>query len=122
MTTDPFHLSGRQTVGLVALLTASSVALTLGFACALPLAAFATISALAFPPGAAISAVLAVWLANQIVGFGFLHYPIDASTIAWGFTLGVIGLLSLGAAFLALSRLKRRGGDSCRLPCRLRGL
>ena len=105
MTTDPIPMNGRQTGAIVALLAASSVALTLGFACALPLAAFATISALLFRPGAAVGAVLAVWLANQIVGFGFLHYPTDASTIAWGFALGVIGLLSLGAAFLVLSRL-----------------
>jgi hypothetical protein len=36
---------------------------------------------------------------------GNLHYPTDASTIAWGFALGVIGLLSLGAVSLVLSRL-----------------
>jgi hypothetical protein len=42
---------------------------------------------------------------NQIIGFSLLHYPTDASTIAWGFALGVTGLLSLGAALLALARL-----------------
>jgi hypothetical protein len=105
MTTDPIPMSGRQTSAIVAVLAASSVALTLGFACALPLAAFATISALIFQPRAAVGAVLTVWLINQMVGFSFLHYPTDPSTIAWGFALGVIALLSLGAAFLALSRL-----------------
>jgi len=105
MTTDPISMSGRQTGAVVALLAASSVALTLGFACALPLAAFATISALLFKPRAAVAAVLAVWLMNQIIGFSLLHYPTDANTIAWGFALGAIGLLSLGAALLVLSRL-----------------
>jgi hypothetical protein len=105
MTTDPIPMSRRETSSVVALLAASSVALTLSFACALPLAAFATISALVFQPRAAISAVLAVWLMNQIIGFSLLHYPTDPSTIAWGFALGAIGLLSLGAAFLVLSRL-----------------
>jgi hypothetical protein len=105
MTTDPIAMNGRETGAVIALLAASSVALTLGFACALPLAAFATISALLFKPRAAVIAVLTVWLMNQIIGFSFLHYPTDASTIAWGVALGVIGLLSLGAAFLALSRL-----------------
>jgi hypothetical protein len=105
MTTDPIPMNGRQTGAVVALLAASSVALTLGFACALPLAAFATISALLFQPRAAVGAVLTVWLMNQIVGFSFLHYPTNASTIAWGFALGLMGLLSLGAAFLVLSRL-----------------
>jgi hypothetical protein len=105
MTTDPLPMSGRQIGAVVALLAVSSLAFTLGFACALPLAAFATISALLFNPRAAVGAVVTVWLVNQIIGFGFLHYPIDATTIAWGFALGVIGLLSLGAAFLMLSRL-----------------
>jgi hypothetical protein len=98
-------MSGRQASAVVALLAASSVALTLGFACALPLAAFAAISPLVFQPRAAVGAVLTVWLMNQIIGFSFLHYPTDPSTIAWGFALGAIGLLSLGAAFLVLSRL-----------------
>lgn len=106
MITERFQITGRRSAGAAALLTASSVALTLGFACALPLAAFATIAALLFRPSAAIGAVVAIWLANQIVGFGWLHYPTDASTIAWGFALGAIGLLSLGAAFIVLSRLR----------------
>jgi hypothetical protein len=105
MTTDPIPMSGRQTGAIVVLLAASSVALTLGFACALPFAAFATISALVFRPGAAVGAVLAVWFMNQVIGFSLLHYPTDPSTIAWGFALGAIGLLSLGAAFPVLSRL-----------------
>jgi len=105
MTTDPIPMSGREMGAVVALLAASSVALTFGFACALPLAAFAAISALVFQSRAAVGAVLAVWLVNQIVGFSFLHYPTDPSTIAWGLALGVIGLLSLGTAFLVLSRL-----------------
>ena len=106
MTTDPIPMSGRQTGGVVAVIAASSVTLTLGFACALPFAAFAAISALIFKSRAAVGAVLAVWLMNQIIGFALLHYPTDASTIAWGFALGVIGLLSLGAAILVLSRLE----------------
>jgi hypothetical protein len=105
MTTNPIPMSGRQTSAVVALIAASSVALTLGFACALPLAAFAAISPSLFKPRAAVVAVITVWLMNQIVGFSFLHYPTDASTIAWGFALGVIALLSLGAAYLVLSRL-----------------
>jgi hypothetical protein len=107
MTTDPIPMSGLKTSAVVALIAASSVTLTLGFACALPLAAFATISPTLFRPRAAVVAIISVWLMNQIVGFSVLHYPTDASTIAWGFALGAIGLLSVGAAYLVLSR---RGG------------
>jgi hypothetical protein len=87
-------------------LVAASVTLTLGFACALPLAAFATISAMLFGPAVAAGSILAVWLANQIVGFAWLGYPTDASTFAWGAALGVIALLSLGAAYALLARFR----------------
>ena len=71
----------RHSTGVaIILLTAASVVLTLGFACALPLAAFATISALLFKRGPAIAALLSVWLANQVIGFTCLHYPADFIT------------------------------------------
>jgi len=108
---DLTPMGWRETSAVVAILAASSVALTLGFACALPLAAFAAISALLLAPRGAIGAVLAVWLVNQVVGFAFLRYPTDASTIAWGFALGAVALLSLGAARLVLSRFGGLAGS-----------
>jgi len=95
---------GGRTAALVALMVAASVALTLGFACALPLAAFATMAAMLFGPAAAIGSILAVWLANQIIGFALLSYPTDASTLTWGAGLGLIALLSLAAAAAVLAR------------------
>ena len=96
----------RHSTGVaIILLTAASVVLTLGFACALPLAAFATISALLFKRGPAIAALLSVWLANQVIGFTCLHYPADFITFAWGAALGGIALVSLGAAGAVLARV-----------------
>jgi hypothetical protein len=89
----------------ISLLVAASLALTLGFACALPLAAFAAIAALAFDLGTAVAAVLAVWLVNQVVGCAFLHYGTDAATLAWGGVLGLLGLASLAAARATLTRV-----------------
>lgn len=86
------------------LLVAASVALTFGFACALPLAAFAAMSAMLFDRRAAVAAVVAIWLVNQIVGFACLNYPMDVSTFAWGAVFGVIALLSLAAAQAVLAR------------------
>lgn len=98
----------RRTAALgIALLVAASLALTLGFACALPLAAFGAIAALMFEARKAVVAMLAVWLANQIVGFGVMHYPTDASTFGWGGALGALGLASL---FAARAVLERAGG------------
>ena len=89
----------------ISLLIVSSLTLTLGFACALPLAAFATMAALMFEMRGAIAAMLAVWLVNQFVGFTIRHYPIDFTTIAWGCVLGALGLASWLPARLVYERL-----------------
>jgi hypothetical protein len=86
-------------------LVAASVAFTFGFACAVPFAAFAAATALTLNTRDALLLTIALWLANQIVGFGFLHYPWDGSTLLWGAVLGVVALLSTAAARIASTRL-----------------
>ncbi|MGH6800613.1 MAG: hypothetical protein ACRECZ_04200, partial [Methylocella sp.] len=84
----------------IALLAAASVAFTLGFACATPLAAFAAMATLSMPRKDALLLIGLVWLANQTVGFSVLHYPWTADSLAWGAGLGIVALLSaLGAEF-----------------------
>jgi hypothetical protein len=104
MTTNDNWALRHPAGAAIILLVAASIVLTLGFACALPLAAFAAISAVLFKRGAAMIALLSVWLANQVVGFSCLHYPADFSTIAWGAALGGIALISLLAARAVLTR------------------
>jgi len=98
-------------------LVALSLVFSLALACAVPLAAFAAIAAATLSRREALYTAFSVWLANQIVGFTCLHYPIDATTFAWGAVLGVItiaccetagalcrhlpGAMGLAAAFLA---------------------
>ena len=96
--------ASRTTLSIVAL-AIFSLLFTLGFACAVPLAAFAAISAMSFDRRTALLATGAVWLGNQAVGFGFMHYPIDGETLAWGGALGMIALLSCEAAGLATRRI-----------------
>jgi hypothetical protein len=90
---------------LVALLVAGSVLLTLGFACALPFAAFAAAAAMLFTPGVGAAAILAVWLVNQGLGYAVLGYETDAATLAWGVALAAIALASLAAAIAVLRRV-----------------
>jgi hypothetical protein len=75
----------------IAVLVVASVVFSLGFACAVPIAAFAAIAALTLSRRDAFSLVGAVWLANQIAGFAVHHYPVTASTLAWGAGLGAGG-------------------------------
>lgn len=86
----------------IALLVAASVAFTLGFACATPLAAFAAIAALSMPRKDALLLIGLVWFANQAVGFSVLHYPFTLDCFAWGIGLGIVALLAtLGAERIA---------------------
>lgn len=88
------------------LLIIASVAFTFAFACAVPFAAFAAATALTLPRRDALVLMLGVWLANQLTGFMFMNYPLDANTLAWGAALGVTALVSMFAARITTARLK----------------
>ncbi|VFU17577.1 hypothetical protein [Methylocella tundrae] len=103
-------IAGWRKPAWIALLAAASVAFTLGFACATPLAAFAAIAALTMTRRDALLLVGLVWGANQCVGFGVLHYPWTVDCLAWGLALGVIALLSVFAAEFGAKRLIGRNG------------
>jgi len=96
-------LGWRHLVWLAALVGAS-VAFTLGFACAVPFAAFAAAAATTLSRRDALLLTLAVWLANQIVGFTVLGYPWVANTIAWGVALGAVAVATTVAAQWANGR------------------
>ncbi|OAF02380.1 hypothetical protein AYJ54_26950 [Bradyrhizobium centrolobii] len=75
-----------------ALLTVSCALASFALACATPFAAFAVVAAAMLPLRPALLVMTGAWLVNQTIGFGALHYPIDASTIAWGFVIGAAAL------------------------------
>ena len=106
MTSFTLSSQASRTTLSIGALAAFSVLFTLGFACAVPLAAFAAISAISFDRRTALLATGAVWLANQAIGFGFMHYPIDGETLAWGGALGAIALLSCEAAGLVMRHVR----------------
>ena len=88
-----------------ALLTGSCALASFALACATPFAAFAVIAAATLLLRPALLVITGAWLVNQSIGFGMLHYPIDASTIAWGFVIGAAALAATaGASVTVLSR------------------
>jgi hypothetical protein len=88
-----------------ALLTVSCALASFALACATPFAAFAVVAAAALPLRPALLVITGAWLVNQCIGFGALHYPIDASTIAWGFVIGAATLLATATASAVLGLL-----------------
>lgn len=101
--TSAFASNGRRLI-LAGLMVAASLAFTFGFACAVPFAAFGAVAAMTLPQRDALLLTVALWLVNQIVGFGFLHYPWDGMTLAWGAILGGIALMSTAAAQATIRR------------------
>lgn len=87
------------------LLTVSCALASFAFACATPFSAFAVVAAAMLPLRPALLVVTGAWLVNQSIGFGVLHYPIDGSTIAWGFVIGAAALLATIAASSILRML-----------------
>jgi hypothetical protein len=88
------------------ILTALTVASTLAVACGTPFAALATLAALFLPRRDAFALIAVNWLANQAIGFGLLHYPLNWDCYRGGIDLGIAALLSTMAAMLAQRALR----------------
>jgi hypothetical protein len=88
-----------------ALLTVSCALASFALACATPFAAFAVIAAATLPLRPALLVVTGAWLVNQTIGFTALHYPIHASTVAWGFVIGAAALAATAASAVVLRTL-----------------
>jgi hypothetical protein len=67
----------------IALLVASAALLSGALVCATPFAAFAALAAITLPRRAAVSAAACAWLADQLVGFAILHFPIGFESMTW---------------------------------------
>lgn len=85
-------------------LVGASAALSFGFACAVPLAGFAAVAALTAGRTEAVGLVLAVFLTNQLIGFFWLHYPVEPTTLAWGGGLGLVAVIATLAAIWIAGR------------------
>lgn len=92
----------------LALLVAASAAFSFIFACATPFAAFAAAAALTLSRRDALRLTVAVWLANQVLGYAVLKYPWTANSFAWGAVLGAAALLTTVAARGVALRLAGR--------------
>lgn len=93
----------------ILLLTAASVFVTLGMACATPFAALATLAALHMSRRDGLALIGIAWLADQLVGYGLLGYPRTANSVAWGVVLGVGAFVALLVAQALAERVRARG-------------
>jgi hypothetical protein len=89
----------------IGVLVIASIGFSWAFACAAPFAAFAAAAALTLARRDALALIVAVWLANQAVGFALLGYPADANSLAWGVLLGAAAIMATLLAQLCAARL-----------------
>ncbi len=79
------------------------------FTCVTPFAALGAVCALHLRRRAAALAMTGVWLANQVIGFAFLGYPHDPTTLAWGGALLIATLAGTGGAAITAALVRRAG-------------
>ncbi len=96
-------------------LVAASILFSFALACGMPFAALGALAALTLAPRNAMVLAGLGWLANQAIGFGFLGYPLDAMTLAWGVALGLSAFAAVGASLFALRRMAS-AGSAVRIP------
>jgi hypothetical protein len=91
----------------LALLTVSCALASFALACATPFAAFAVAASAMLPSRPALLVVTGAWLVNQAIGFGVLHYPINAQTMLWGLVIGAAALAATATSSAVLRSLPR---------------
>ncbi len=73
------------------------------FACMAPFVALGVMAAATLPRRQALTAAGLGWVANQLIGYGVLHYPVTGYSIGWGGALGAAALLTAGVASLVVA-------------------
>lgn len=89
------------------LLIVATIVLSGRFACAVPFAALAALTAVSTDRRSGFILMTALWFSNQVIGFALLDYPLELSCVGGGLMLGISALLSLFGAQLAIYALRR---------------
>jgi hypothetical protein len=92
----------------LAMLVAASAVFSFVFACATPFAAFGAAAALTLSRRDALRLTVAVWLANQVLGYAVLQYPWTANSFGSGAVLGAAAVLTTVGARRMARRLAGR--------------
>jgi hypothetical protein len=104
----PGNVAARR-AGWIALLTIAAIAGSFVFACATPFPALAVLAALHMNRREAFILTGVVWIANQVVGYGFLHYPQTWDSFAWGIAIGVAAMIATAIAAGTERGVRRHG-------------
>jgi hypothetical protein len=109
MTQEPDGSALLQRTAWGSILTVATVLGTLGAACAAPFAALAALAAIFLPRRDAFVLIGVNWIATQVIGFVWLHYPLNWECYRGGLNLGMAALCATAAAMCAHWAVRRAG-------------
>ena len=89
-------------------LTLAVIAATVALSCVTPFAALAVALAGSVGLRTSLRAMIAVWLANQLIGFGLFHFSRTLDTFLIGIAIGVAAIVGTIAAGMVLKRMRSR--------------
>lgn len=90
------------------ILTLAVVGVTVALSCVTPFAALAVALAGTVGLRASLRVMIAVWFANQIIGFGFFHFPHTANTYLTGIAIGGAAVVTTIVASVVLKYMSFR--------------
>jgi hypothetical protein len=101
-TADLSETTRRARLTWTTILTIAAVSASLALSCVTPFAALAVALAGTIGLRQALRSVAIVWLANEVVGFVFFHFPLTANTFLWGVAIGIAALVTTIVAAIAM--------------------
>jgi hypothetical protein len=84
------------------ILTLATIGVTFALSCVTPFAALAVALAGTIGLRASLRIMIVVWFANQVIGFGFFHFPHTPNTFLWGAAIGGAAIATTFSAFLVM--------------------
>jgi hypothetical protein len=75
-------------------LTLAAIGTTFALSCVTPFAALAVALAGTVGLRASLRVMIVIWLANQVIGFGFFHFPHTANAYLWGVAIGAAAVVT----------------------------
>jgi len=96
------------------ILTLAAIGVTFALSCVTPFAALAVALAGTIGLRASLRIMIVVWCANQVIGFGFFHFPLTVNAFLWGAAIGGAAIVTTAAASVVMKH-----GSSWAAPLRL---
>lgn len=82
------HPSFMASLIWMLILTLAVIGFTFALSCVTPFVALAVALAGTIGLRASLRIVIVVWFTNQVIGFGFYHFPLTVNAFLWGVAIG----------------------------------